>query len=279
MGRRTPFSSASGNTIDGGEIMVVAEIRDCVVNLALGGAVKYVGTLAINRGVRTALIGPNGAGKTTMLLLLSGLTKPDAGTASVFGAPPNIRSESFRRNVGLLLQHPDDQLLAPTVRQDVALSLRALRLPEKEVQQRTSAVLEELGIIHLAERAPHHLSGGEKKLVAVAGAMIHRPELLLLDEPFAGLDGSFAVLLVEALQRFAAQGGAVVISSHEVGGIDLWADQVYIVRLGVITGPLPVAAVVAECRQLRPVEGGFLELPAVYSRLVVERFGASIAKG
>lgn len=255
--------------------MVIAEVRDCVVHVALGGQVAFKGSLAVQKGERIALIGPNGAGKTTMLMLLSGLMKPEVGVVKVFGAAPSVRREAFRKRIGLLLQHPDDQLLAPTVRQDVALTLLAAQASAQEVKQRVSAMLADLGITHLGDRAPHHLSGGEKKLVALAGAMVHEPELLLLDEPFAGLDGFSAVLMVRALQKFAARGGAIVISSHEVGGIDSWADQTYIVRQGCIVGPLSVSAVMAECRQLSLAQEGLPELPAVYSRLLVERFSSS----
>lgn len=254
--------------------MTIAMVRDCLVPLDMSEGLEFTGEFIVNAGERVALVGPNGSGKSTLMLLLAGLVKPSRGSVQVFGFVPNIRSEAFRSQIGLLLQHPDDQLLAPTVFQDVSLGLRALGWKSERVRSRADQVLQQLGIDHLRDRAPHHLSGGEKKMVALAGALVHEPKLLLLDEPFAGLDGFAIVAMVRALAEYISRiQGSIIISSHDLEGIGAWADRVYVVSRGVFSEAYSIERVLVERSKLSAESCGYPEIPAVYSRLLVERLG------
>ena len=141
-----------------------------------------------DRGSRVAILGPNGAGKTTMLFHILGLLAPQEGAVTVLDADPSREWAKIRRRVGVVLQNVDEQLISTTVFDDVAFSTRQYGLPEEEVRSRTSAALALLGIEDLGDRVPHNLSGGEKRKVALAGALVMDHELLVLDEPFEGLD-------------------------------------------------------------------------------------------
>lgn len=254
--------------------MTVATVRDCSVPLDMSEGLEFTGEFIVNARERVALVGPNGSGKSTLMLLLAGFLKPSRGLVEVFGSAPNIRSEAFRSQIGLLLQHPDDQLLAPTVFQDASLGLRALGWKNELIKSRTDQVLRQLGIDHLRERAPHHLSGGEKKMVALAGALVHEPKLLLLDEPFAGLDGYAIVAMVRTLAEYISRvQGSIIISSHDLEGIGAWADRVYVVSRGVFSEAFSIEQVLAERSKLSAESYGYPEIPAVYSRLLVERLG------
>jgi biotin transport system ATP-binding protein len=137
---------------------------------------------------RIAVIGANGSGKSTFARLLGGLVTAESGTVSVLGLDPAKQAKELRRNVGVIFSNPDAQIIMPTVAEDVAFSLRGERLPKAEVAQRVTAALEEFGLAELADRAAHDLSGGQKQLLALCGALIREPALIIADEPTAYLD-------------------------------------------------------------------------------------------
>src|SRR5262249_51632458 len=143
------------------------------------------------RGRRLAILGANGSGKTTVLLHLNGTLKPRSGEVRLDGKAMAHDHDSlitWRRRVGLVLQNADDQLFAPTVAEDVSFGPLNLGLSHHETRTRVSNALSALHIDHLADRATHMLSFGQKKRVAIAGLVAMQPEILLLDEPTAGLD-------------------------------------------------------------------------------------------
>jgi cobalt/nickel transport system ATP-binding protein len=145
--------------------------------------------LRIGPGEAVALVGANGAGKSTLLQQFIGLLLPSAGQVWVGDlAVTQATLAAVRRRVGYVFQDADDQLFMPTVQEDVAFGPNNLKLPEAEVQQRVEAALGQVGALHLAQRPPWRLSGGEKRAVAIAGVLAMQPEVLLLDEPSAGLD-------------------------------------------------------------------------------------------
>ncbi len=184
------------------------------------------------RGQRVAVLGPNGSGKTTLLYHILGLLHSREGMVRVFGIDPAREWKAIRERVGVVLQNVEEQLLAPTVFDDVAFSPRQYGLPNEQVEARVSATLDLLGIAQLRDRVPHNLSGGEKRKVAMAGALVMRPELLVLDEPFEGLDPTSRETMLELMRDIAAGGTTVVMSTHDIDSVPLLADYAYVLAPG-----------------------------------------------
>ena len=154
-----------------------------------GHAALHGVDLALEPGERTALLGPNGAGKTTLVLHLNGILTPTTGTVHVDGLEVGRETlHEVRRRVGIVFQDPDDQLFMPTVREDVAFGPANLGLSADEVDQRVVEALEAVGMAGAVDRAPHHLSFGQRRRVAVATVLAMRPSILVLDEPSSNLD-------------------------------------------------------------------------------------------
>jgi cobalt/nickel transport system ATP-binding protein len=151
-----------------------------------GQALLHDVSFTLTVGERVALIGPNGAGKTTLFKALAGALAPSAGQVLLDGAP--LATEGFNPGVALVFQHAEDQLFCPTVADDVSFGARALGLRGKALEQAVGAALERCGLAGLGERMVHQLSGGERRLACLAGALVMAPRLLLLDEPSASLD-------------------------------------------------------------------------------------------
>jgi len=185
------------------------------------------------KGQRVAILGPNGSGKTTMLYHILGLLKSQEGVVRVFGEDPSSDWPAIRERIGIVLQNVDEQILAPTVADDVAFSPRQYGMEEAEVQRRVTSALERLGITELRNRVPHNLSGGEKRKVALAGALVMSPELLVLDEPFEGLDPASRERLTQLITRLAEEDGVtVVISTHDMDSVPELADYAYVLAPG-----------------------------------------------
>lgn len=184
-------------------------------------------------GERTVLLGPNGSGKTTMLFHVLGLLRSREGSVRVFGVDPATEWRSIRHRIGVVLQNVDEQLIAPTVYDDVAFSPRQYGLAPAEVAERVERALALLDIEPLAHRVPHSLSGGEKRKVALAGALVMEPELLVLDEPFEGLDPASRATLVELIARLSRERAVtVVMSTHDIDSVHELADHCYVLKPG-----------------------------------------------
>lgn len=217
--------------------------------------------LTIPRGGRLALLGANGSGKTTLLRTLAGSVKPHGGSVLVDGSPVAFtRSglKTHRQVVQLVAQNPDDQLFAADVYRDVSFGPLNLGLPEDEVRRRVADALEVLSIEDLAERPIHELSFGQRKRVAIAGALAMKPCVILLDEPTAGLDPQGVDEMVSALESLLDAHTTVVISTHEVDFALGWADSVAVlvdgrVRHGVPSALLSDAELVAAARLRQPL--------------------------
>ena len=167
------------------------------------------------RNARIAVIGSNGAGKSTLFKHFNGIFRPTSGEVLVRGEPitkQNIRE--VRKFVGIVFQNADDQIFSPTVEQDVAFGPTNLGLDEETIHHRVHEALKIVGIEDLAERVPHHLSGGEKKRVAIAGVIAMEPEVLVLDEPTAGLDPQGVQDLIGFINSLSKTYGMTVIFSH-----------------------------------------------------------------
>lgn len=167
----------------------------------------------IAAGEKVALTGVNGAGKSTLLLSIVGVLKAEEGTVEVGGMP--LRKDTLkeiRRRVGMVFQNPDDQIFMPTVGEDVAFGPRNYGADEGETQARVTEVLASLGISHLRDRMTFQLSGGEKRLVALSGVLIMRPDVLLLDEPTSFLDAPGQARLIGALKSIDK---TMLIATHD----------------------------------------------------------------
>jgi len=200
------------------------------------------------RKARIAVIGPNGAGKSTLFKHFNGILKPTSGEVLVRGEPitkENLRE--VRKFVGIVFQNPDDQIISPTVEQDIAFGPINLGLDDETVAHRVEEALRLLGIEDLRERAPHHLSGGEKKRVAIAGILAMEPQVLVLDEPTAGLDPQGVADLVTFINRLPEDYGMTVIfSTHHLDLVAEMADFIYVMDGGKIMGSGTVEEVFAQ---------------------------------
>ncbi|AIS32342.1 MULTISPECIES: ATP-binding cassette domain-containing protein [Methanobacterium] len=187
------------------------------------------------QGKMVALLGPNGAGKSTLFLHFNGILRPSAGTVMVENVPLTYDKKSImkvRQKVGIVFQNPDDQLFAPTVEEDVAFGPLNVGLDQDEVERRVAESLERVGMAGFEKKPPHHLSGGQKKRVAIAGILAMSPEIMVLDEPTSGLDPKGASRILHLLHKLNQEGMTIVISTHDVDLVPLYASQVYIISEG-----------------------------------------------
>lgn len=183
--------------------------------------------LTIRPGERVGLIGPNGAGKTSLFLSVCGVLKPDSGTVSVFGE--SIAAGTFTSSIGLVFQNSDDQLFSPTVQEDIAFGPVNLGLDDATVEERVAEAVRLTGTEHLLERAPHHLSGGEKRMVSIASVLAMRPGLVLYDEPDANLDMRSRRRLIQFLQEAPH---TLIIASHDLEMVLEVCDRVILLDGG-----------------------------------------------
>lgn len=191
--------------------------------------------LVINQGERVAVIGANGTGKSTLLTLLDALIFADSGTVHARETllTERILNEAavqreFRRAVGFVFQNPDVQLFCPTVREDVLFGPLQLGVPHDEIKRRFDNIIERIHIGHLLDRSPHQLSIGEKKKVSIASVLIIEPDVLLLDEPTAGLDPQTTRDIIGVLYDVHKAGKTVVFSTHDLHIVEEIADVVHV---------------------------------------------------
>lgn len=188
-----------------------------------------------SKGEIVALLGPNGAGKSTLFLHFNGILRPSSGKIMVEEVPLNYDKKAImnvRQKVGIVFQNPDDQLFAPTVAEDVAFGPLNIGLDQDEVEKRVTESLERVGMAGFERKPPHHLSGGQKKRVAIAGILAMRPGIMVLDEPTSGLDPKGASQILHILHQLNQEGMTIVISTHDVDLVPLYASQVYIISDG-----------------------------------------------
>jgi len=190
----------------------------------------------VHRAEKVVLIGTNGSGKTTLLLHLVGLLKPSKGKVDVLGVNPAYEFSKIGKRVGIVVQNAEDQLIGPTVFDDIAFSLINYGFNKKEIGKRVNEIIKELKIEHLKDKLIHYLSGGEKKKVALAGALVLKPEILILDEALAELDPESANLILKILNDFSQKfNTAVVMATNDLNLVQNFADIVYLLEEGKIT--------------------------------------------
>lgn len=194
-------------------------------------------SFSLEQGSKTALVGPNGAGKTTLLLMCNGTLRPSSGDVDIGGRSIQYDSRSLRdlrRRVGMVFQNSDSQLFAPTVYQDVAFGPLNLGFSEEEIKRVVSESLFAVGLSGYERRPPHHLSGGEKKRVAIAGVLAMQPEILIFDEPTSSLDPAGAAEIMDLLEEINHRGVTILLSTHDVELAYSWADDVILIEGGEI---------------------------------------------
>lgn len=228
-------------------------------------------SLALQRGRRYALLGANGAGKTTVLQHLNGLLRPSAGTLHHDGQPFDYSRKgltTLRSRVGLVFQNPDRQLFSALVEEDVSFGPLNLGLSDDEVRQRVATALDAVGLRAHARRAVHQLSFGQKKRVCIAGVLAMEPEVLLLDEPMAGLDAPMQAELSALLDRLAAQGTTVLLSTHDIDFALRWADDIHIMAAGRCIASGPAQQLAAQADTLRAAGQRLPAALALHAELV-----------
>lgn len=195
--------------------------------------------IEIKKGERVAIIGSNGAGKSTLFLHFNGILKPTSGLIKINNESFNYKKEALmrtRQKVGIVFQNPDDQLFAPTVEEDVAFGPMNLGLSPEEVSVRVEKALEMVGMSGMEKKAPHHLSGGQKKRVAIAGILAMEPEVMVLDEPTTGLDPRGVDQIMSILYDLSMDNMSIIIASHDVEMVTEFAEQIFVLHDGEIIG-------------------------------------------
>lgn len=226
----TPPNGTAGQTQSAREILMgLDKISFCRPN---GQHVVTDLSLDVREGERVHIWGVNGAGKSTLLKLITGLLRPDAGSLYVLGFSMP-KPETLWGKVGLLLQNPVRQLFEETVYQEVSFSLRRQRLSPAEIEARTVDALSLCDVLHLRDRSPLTLSYGEKHRVTLASMIALKPRVMLLDEPFSGLDFEFRYKMLDIMRSYGTlHGCTIVVTSHDPMVDPSWADRTYLLKEG-----------------------------------------------
>ncbi len=194
-------------------------------------------------GECAGLIGPNGAGKSTLILLMNGLLRGQGEVLALGQSVLGVAPRDLRKRVGVVFQDPDDQLFMPNVLEDVALGPLNLGSSPAEADHLARTALESAGILYAADRAPHRLSLGERKRVALAAILAMKPEVLVLDEPTAGLDPRGRHEFMELLQSFPA---TKIIASHDLDLVARVCGRVLVLDGGRLVAAGPVATILSD---------------------------------
>ena len=183
----------------------------------------------VNRGERVGILGANGCGKTTLIKHLLGILMPKEGSVRVFGLDPVNQYSKIRERIGVVMQDIDEQILGPTVYDDILFAPLNYGIPKGRAEAMAKDVIERLNIQSLQGKIVHYLSGGEKKKVALAGALVMAPDLLILDEPFTGLDPKSRGDLIKTLNELNRERGITLIMTlHEVDLVSEITDILYL---------------------------------------------------
>jgi cobalt/nickel transport system ATP-binding protein len=214
-------------------------------------------SIRITHGESVAIIGANGAGKSTLLLHLNGALAATAGEIRIGNFPLTKGTlPAIRRTVGMVFQDPDDQLFMPTVYDDVAFGPLNLGLTGADVEQRVQDALDRVGVEHLRDKAPYHLSGGEKKRVAIATVLAMAPDILVMDEPTSGLDPCARRQLMGLLREFRH---TRIFTSHDLDMVLDLCERTIVLHEGEVKADGPTIeifrddALLARCRLERPL--------------------------
>ena len=243
--------------------MKVIETKDITYEYPDGTKALDKVNFNVDDGKIVALLGPNGAGKSTLFLHFNGILSPSTGSVIIEGDTVKYNKKDLmqiRQKVGIVFQNPDDQLFAPTVLEDVAFGPMNMGLDKKEVEVRVKEALLRVGMEGFEKKPPHHLSGGQKKRVAIAGILAMKPKIMVLDEPTSGLDPKGASQILRLLYKLNSEGITIVISTHDVDLVPLYASKVYIISEGSIIKEGTAPEVFEDVKTIR---GANLRLPRI----------------
>lgn len=211
---------------------VLLEIKDICFAYGKKEILKHIG-MKVRRGERIAVMGPNGAGKSTFFLNLNGVLQADSGEIFLAGQKITKKELStLRKKIGFVFQDADSQIIAPNVRAEISFGPMNMGLTRAEVGKRVDDAVAYLSLEDLQERAPHYLSGGEKKRVSIADILAMEPEVLIFDEPMAALDPMNAERVEEILTRLHEEGKTLLIATHDVDFAYRFADRVLVFSEG-----------------------------------------------
>jgi len=208
----------------------ITEAKDLIYSYPDGHQAVNGISFRIHHGESVGVIGANGAGKSTLLMLLTGILWPAKGEVVIGEVKLDKDTLSMiRQRLGMVFQNPDDQLFMTTVHDDVAFGPRNLRIDESQVEQKVVSALEQVGILHLKDRAPFHLSAGEKRAAAIASVLSMSPDILILDEPTASLDPQSRRRLMTILRGFEH---TKIITSHDLDMVLDICQRVIVIKDG-----------------------------------------------
>lgn len=217
---------------------------------------------SVKKGERVVILGKNGSGKTTLISHILGLLSPVEGTVTVMGKKPYENFDEIRKHIGVIFQNVDEQIIGPTVYDDIGFTLRSDGYSEEEVKDKVVSAAQTLGIDHLLQKVPHYLSGGQKKKVALAGALASLPEIIILDEPFNALDPKSKKEMIALVNHLNKEHHVtVIITTHDIDIVSEVADTVYVLNEGQIVAkgnPLDVFT------QIDLLKEAHLDLPILY---------------
>jgi cobalt/nickel transport system ATP-binding protein len=192
-------------------------------------------SLTIERGKKIACMGSNGSGKSTFFLCCNGIHKPSSGTLYYQGVPFDYSKRgllNLRKNVGIVFQDPDNQLFSASVMQEISFGVLNLGFSKEEARRKVDQIMDKLGITPFAHKPVHALSGGQKKLVAIADILVMEPELIILDEPASALDPLHTQMVRDIIDEITDQGITVMIATHDVNYAYAWADEILLFHKG-----------------------------------------------
>ena len=226
--------------------MIEAEVKNLTVKYETSDKTCALNNInfSISGGEKVALIGANGAGKSTLLLALSGILTPASGEIIIGGVKSDKKTISgLRKKIGMVFQNPDDQIFMPTVFEDIAFGPRNFGENEDAIGKSADEILNNLGITHLKNRLTHKLSGGEKRLAALAGILVMNPSVILMDEPSSFLDPKARRKLIKILSGLTQ---TMLIATHDLDmALDL-CGRVILLKDGHIRADMPVKEILSD---------------------------------